>query len=237
VIKIRYASLPVGLHVRTVIEGRHTILYLLPGLTTVERRAAIGRARRNARVGYGPPLPAREMAVAITTDQIRTTVGNGFTALRLNPAFFLPAGILVASVAVAYLLLSSVSIQFREPGNAGPGPRPGGGITAAPGPSLSSPAGPARRAGDPVPGQQEAGGPGGRTPGQAGSPGPAPDPSSRPRPSSAASPQPTVSGQPPGLRPMPPSPAPSLVPSPTLSPSPAATGLCLGLGPVGVCLN
>jgi hypothetical protein len=244
VIKIRYASLPAGLHVRTVVEGRHTVLYLLPGLTTTERRAAIGRARSSARVGYGPPLPARGMAAALLTDQIRSMAGNGYTALRVNPAFFVPVGVLVASVAVAFLFLGTVSIQFRPPENAGPGAGQDGGIGVVPGYSQAGPgAGSGQRSsgghpGHPGSGQLAAGAPGGRAPGHGGAPGPAPRPSSRPTPSSPASPQPTGSAQMPGQPPATYSPpAPSPTPSPTSSPSPTATGICMDVGPLDVCLN
>ncbi len=70
-IKIRYSDLPAGLHVQTVVQGRHTILYLLPGLSTAERRAAVHRARSNARVGYGPRMPAAGVAFALGADRVR----------------------------------------------------------------------------------------------------------------------------------------------------------------------
>jgi hypothetical protein len=39
VIKIRYADLPGGLHIRAVARGKDTIIYLLPGLTAYQRQA------------------------------------------------------------------------------------------------------------------------------------------------------------------------------------------------------
>ncbi len=185
-IKIQYANLPAGLHIRTAVEGRHTILYLLPGLTTNERRAAIGRARSNARVGYGPPLPAPRLAAALISDQIRTTIRRGYAALRGNPVVLVLSIGVVASVSVAYLLLTSVSIQFRQPDNAGSGPRPGGLISAAPGypPVGGSVRVGQRGASDPSPAPSPAGpAAGGGGTGPAGRTGPAPSPSSQAAPS------------------------------------------------------
>ena len=63
-IKIRYADLPGGLHVRVEARGKDTIIYLLPGLTVAQRRAALRRARSSARMGHGPRLPAPGVAGA-----------------------------------------------------------------------------------------------------------------------------------------------------------------------------
>ncbi|HEY7146176.1 MAG TPA: hypothetical protein VH637_18200 [Streptosporangiaceae bacterium] len=230
-IKIRYSDLPAGFHVRTAVEGRHTILYLLPGLTPAERRSAIGRARSNARVGYGPRLPAGAMAAAMAADQIRTTLGNGYKALRLNPAFFVPAAVVIASVAVAYVLLASVSIQLHEPPGAGPVPQPNDLIRVVPGYSRLTPA--ARPGGGPARPRQPAGARGRVKPGRGGSRGHAPgrgagpSPSLRPTPTSPASPQP-LPDDPPTIVPL---------PTPAPSPSPSATGMCLELGSLGVCLR
>lgn len=116
-IKIRYSDLPGGLHVRVGVHGRNTILYLLPGLTAAQRKAAIRRARSAARVGHGPGLPAPGVARALAADRIRTTVRNGLAAMRMHPAIFLPPLIIIVAVAAAYLLLVSVSVRFN-PGHA-----------------------------------------------------------------------------------------------------------------------
>ena len=118
-IKIRYSDLPAGLHVRTAVQGRHTILYLLPGLTAAQRRAALHRARSNARVGHGPRLPTAGIAFARSADRIRTTARNSLAAVRVHPALLVPAMIVVVSVAVANVLLATVSIQLRPPETAG----------------------------------------------------------------------------------------------------------------------
>lgn len=224
-IKIRYSDLPAGLHVRTAVRGRHTILYLLPGLTGPERRAAIHRARSNARVGYGPRLPAVGVACAVVTDRIRTTVGNSLAAVRVHPAFFVPALIVVVSVGVAYLLLASVSIEIRPPRAAGPGGPLGVPFSAGPRYPPTVSRRPARPAAGPAASGRSPGGPGGMAPGQGGGQ-PGPSPSTRSSPSSSGSPAPTGPG---------PLPGPS--PSPSPAPSPAASGLCVDVGPLGVCLK
>src|SRR5580704_8387422 len=103
-IKIRYADLPAGLHVRAAADGRHTIVYLLPGLTRAERRAALLRIRRSAELGHGPRLPARDRAAA--------TARNGAAAFRAHPLLLLPPVLIVASATLVYVMLSAVSIRF-----------------------------------------------------------------------------------------------------------------------------
>lgn len=237
-IKIRYSDLPAGLHVRTAVQGRHTILYLLPGLTAAQRRAALHRARSNARVGHGPRLPAAGIAFARSADRIRTTARNSLAAVRVHPALFVPAMIIVVSVAVAYLLLATVSNQFRPPETAGAGQIgvPFGtthGDAQADAPARGSQ--PATLA---SPRRSAAAGTLGVGPNRGS--GLHPGPTSRPylSPSSPASPAPTVPGSPP--RPSPGiSPGPS--PSSSSSPSPSAarirSGLCEHAGPLGVCLK
>jgi len=231
VIKIRYSDLPAGLHVRTAVQGRRTILYLLPGLTAAQRRAALRRARSNARVGYGPRLPAAEIALALSADRIRTTARNSLAAARIHPALFVPATIGVASVAVTYVLLSTVSIQFRPPAPGAPG-APGGQIgiqfgTTTGNSQTGAPALGSQRASAASPGRLAAEGPDGVEPKRGGGPHPGTGSRAHPSPSSSASPAPTVPGLSAG--PLPgrsggPSPVPSS------SPSPALSGLCVDVG-------
>jgi len=237
VIKIRYSDLPGGLHVRADIQGRNTILYLLPGLTAAQRKAAIRRARSAARVGHGPGLPAPGIACALAADRIRTTVANGLAAMRMHPAIFFPPLIIIAVLAVGYLLLVSVSVRVipgdssgsraeigfghggsasRHGGPDGPGAPPAGG--AAPG-SPGPPPGTA-------PPGRGTGSPASPTPSPSGrrlSPGP---------PGPSGSPSPAPSGTPPL------SPAPTPSPSTSASPgSGSAGGVCVKVGPFGVCVG
>ena len=242
-IKIRYSDLPAGLHVRTAVQGRHTILYLLPGLTAAQRRAALHRARSNARVGHGPRLPTAGIAFARSADRIRTTARNSLAAVRVHPALLVPAMIVVVSVAVANVLLATVSIQLRPPETAGAAGQIGVPFGTAHGNSLSGiPARGSQPATLPSPGRSAAAGSGGVGP-KRGS-GLHPGPSSRPQPSpsSSASPAPTAPGPSPGPSPAPsPAPSPGTSPGPAPSPSPSAAptrrGLCEDAGPLGVCLK
>jgi hypothetical protein len=237
VIKIRYSDLPAGLHVRTVIQGRHTILYLLPGLSAAARRAAIHRARSNARVGYGPRLPAAGVAFAIITDRFRTTIRNGLAAARLHPALAVPAAIVVLSVAVTYLLLASVSIQLPSPQGAGPGHQLGVPLRAAPSDVQSGPAGRGSRSAIRViSGQAPGGGSAGSGAGRRGGPRPGPSGGKRPSPSPSASSAPPGPGPSPDPTPSP-APGPSPGPSPSPRPSPSSSGLCVDVGSLGVCLR
>jgi hypothetical protein len=228
VIKIRYSDLPAGLHVRTAVQGRHTILYLLPGLTAAQRRAALRRARSNARVGYGPRLPTAEIALALSADRIRTTARNSFAAARIHPALFVPATIGVASVAVTYVLLSTVSIQFRPPEAGAPRGQVGIPFGTTTGNSLTgTPARGSQHASAASAGRPAAEGPDGVEPKRGGGPHPGPGSRAHPAPFSSASPAPTVPGPSAG-----PSPGPSGGPSPmpSSSPSPALSGLCVDVG-------
>jgi hypothetical protein len=121
VIKIRYADLPGGLHIRAVARGKDTVIYLLPGLTAEQRQAALRRARSSGRMGQGPRLPAAGVAGAVMVDRFRATVRNGAAAMRGHPAIFVPPILIIVTAAVAYLLLVSASIRIHEPLAAEPG--------------------------------------------------------------------------------------------------------------------
>jgi len=121
VIKIRYSDLPGGLHLSAEVRGNHTFLFLLPGLTAAQRKAAIRRARSAARVGHGPQLPALGLARAIAADRVATTVRNGFAAIRMHPAILIPPMIVVLAATIAYFLLASVSFPFIPSRAAEPG--------------------------------------------------------------------------------------------------------------------
>ena len=247
-------------------RGGHTVIYLLPGLTPVERRAALQRTRSSARIGHGPALSAAGLARAVVADRVRTVVRGGAAACHAHPALCIPPMIIVVSVAAAYLLLASVSIRIRPPATAPPPrpvlssqPRPDVAVPASLGSAGSSPPDPAS------PGEAAAGlrgqvpqpqsGPRGLAGGDRHSsapPWPVPSLSSRPAPS--APPPPRASSSPPSRSspsPSPsrspsrsPSPSPSRSrsrsPSPSSSPAPAGRdsgGACLNVGPLGVCVN
>ena len=113
-IKIRYRDadeLSPGLHAAAVRQGRNTIVFLLPGLNAAERRAALRRLRLSARMGYCPPLPPAQLALALVADRIRTTVGQLGTLVRSHPAGSTVPVMVISAGAIAFLALSAVSIQ------------------------------------------------------------------------------------------------------------------------------
>ncbi len=123
VIKIRYADLPAGLHVQVAVSDRHIIICLLPGLTPVQRHAALQRARSSARLGHGPPVPVAGLAGAIAIDRLRGMARTSVSAARAHPVLFASPAIVVAAAAFAMLLLASVFLHARDR-NAALVPRP-----------------------------------------------------------------------------------------------------------------
>ena len=230
-IKIRYADLPAGLHIRAVARGKDTVIYLLPGLTAAQRQAALRRARSSARMGHGPRLPVPGVLGAVMVDRMRTTVRNGAAAMRGHPAILVPPLVIVLSAAVAYILLVSVDIRIHDPqanGPAGPGTPiaaavapPGGSADdpgAQPGSASRNTSGHSQR-----PTHKRSGGSQGGSPSPSPTPSPAkstPAPSPSPSPSAAASPTPTAGG---------------VNSTGSGSGLPGAGGVCLDPGPPGVC--
>ncbi|HXW88038.1 MAG TPA: hypothetical protein VEJ42_07245 [Streptosporangiaceae bacterium] len=140
-VKIRYAELPAGLHVATEDRGNCTVVYLLPGLTPAQRRAALTFARRSARIGHGPQLPAVDMAFALAADRTRTSAGTVVAALRRHPMLLLPLVALVSGVIVAAMLaFVTVSITpAKYPATDPPPQRAAGPSTGAAGSSSATP--------------------------------------------------------------------------------------------------
>ncbi|HEX3923237.1 MAG TPA: hypothetical protein VHY31_13195 [Streptosporangiaceae bacterium] len=212
-VKIRYADLPGGLHVRAVARGKDTIIYLLPGLTVMQRRDALRRLRSSARVGHGPRLPTAGVASAMMADGIRSTVRNTAAAVRAHPAVFLPQIVIILSAAVAYVLLVSAS------GRPQPAPTDATALGGAASSTAAPPPGnrPMRPA-LPVPAATPSPTPRPKPSGSGQHPvGPAPGPTHRPPPS----PTPTDSPTPPHSPPTPhPSPTPTRPPAPRPQPTP-----------------
>ncbi len=113
-IRIRYRAaneLAPGLHAAAERRGRNTTVYLLPGLTTAERRAALRRLRISARVGRNPRLPAAQLRLALLADRIRTSLGWAGAVFRSHPAGSTVPVMVISAGAIAFLALSAVSIQ------------------------------------------------------------------------------------------------------------------------------
>jgi len=113
-IKIRYRNsneLSPGLHAAAERHGRRTTVYLLSGLTTQQRRAALRRLRLSARMGHCPRLPAAQLGLALLADRIRTTIGQAGAVFRLHPAGSTVPVMVISGGAIAFLILSTVSIR------------------------------------------------------------------------------------------------------------------------------
>jgi hypothetical protein len=119
VIKIRYrdvSELSPGLHAVAERRGRVITVYVIPGLTAAERNAALRRLRLSGRRGYGPRLAAVPLAFARFADRIRTTVARARSVFRAHPAGATGPVMLMSAGAIAFLVLSAVSVRIlREP--------------------------------------------------------------------------------------------------------------------------
>jgi hypothetical protein len=243
VIKIRYADLPGGLHIRVAASGRDTIIYLLPGLTTVQRRAALRRARSSARMGQGPGLPTAGVAAAMMADGIRTTLRNVAGAMRGHPAIFVPPIVIMGVAAIAYVLLVSVTIRVHPPQAGGSG----NGFTS---PIAQGVAPPPQNPPQNLP-QHQATHPAAAAPTGSRPQSPRPSVASHHRTGGSPSPSPSATspspspGSTPPLQPAPPD---SSAPPPSPSPAAGAAGaagtsgwsgskLCIDIGPLGACLS
>lgn len=247
-IKIRYSGLPAGLHASAKSEGRHTVIYLVPGLSAADKRSAIDRLRASARVGHGPKLPVVSLMAALIADRVRFNLRNAVAAARLHPTgLAIPVAVLVGG-AILYGLLVTVSIrigpsspqaaQARLPLSVATAPATGG--TSQPA-ARTGPTSASRLTGNVASGPSGApgsSGPGGVVPGSRQVVGARPDPSSGPTPNPTGSTPPPGDPSPPSSSPPPPTSAPpSPSPSPTRSHGGGGGGVCLNVGFLGICLN
>ena len=263
IIKIRYRDqreLSPGLHAAAERHGHVTTVYLLSGLSATQRRAALRRLRISARRGYGPCLPAPQLALALLADRIRTTAGRAGAIFRSHPAGSTVPVMVVSAGAIAFLALSAVVVH--RPSGLGP---PSFGAAVAAGPSASGypGPGPAGSRGPVAAGRND---PGDRTGPAAGAPGRPGSGSSPGDPAPAASgsgggtagdpgggetatpggaaPTPTPGGDPadpttaadssPAASSS--AAAPSAGPTPSATPSASKSGRCVMMGPLGICL-
>jgi hypothetical protein len=119
-IKIRYRDANEfcpGLHATAERHGRIITVYLLPGLTAEERKAAFRRLRLSGRRGCGPQLAAPQLAFALLVDRISTAIARVGSVFRSHPAGTTGPVMLISAGAIAFLVLSAaVSIHIlRQP--------------------------------------------------------------------------------------------------------------------------
>jgi len=93
-----------GLHGRAARGPRGVTVYLLPGLTTWQRRAVIRRLRQEASRGFGPALPLPQLAFALGVDQVRTTARVARSIVRLHPAVTLVPGAFVVAMMTLFVV-------------------------------------------------------------------------------------------------------------------------------------
>jgi hypothetical protein len=133
-IKIRYVDpnkISPGLHAAVECHGRSTTVYLLCGLRPQQRRAAFRRLQLSARMGYCPALPAPQLALARFKDRIRTGLGQAGAVFRSHPAGTTVPLVVVSAGAIAFLLLSTVSVRDLH-GPRSPGQLAGAAAAVAP---------------------------------------------------------------------------------------------------------
>jgi hypothetical protein len=139
-IRIRYKDLPAGLHGSAERSARRTTVYLLPGLTGEQRRAALRRLRQEASRDCGPALPLPQLVVALGVDRTREAVRGAAAVIRLHPAaIVLPT--IVTGTLMALFVLGSVRIVHLPVGGVTAESPPQIGHSAALPPSASAPAG------------------------------------------------------------------------------------------------
>lgn len=125
------------MHAEAVRGEDGVIVYLLPGLTPVQRKAALRRLRQEGSRGCGPELPAGQLAAALAADRLRAGVRHTAGAVRLHPVRTLVptalAGVLVGGFAFGSL--------YTQVETASRGPVPGGAAswTVPAGPHLAVP--------------------------------------------------------------------------------------------------
>jgi hypothetical protein len=137
VIRVRYKDLSPGLHGKAEYCARGVTIYLLPGLTGKQRKAALRRLRQEASRGCGPALPLLWLTVALGADGVRMGLKNTAAVVRLHPAgSLLPAA--VAGALMTLFVLTSVPVRIAHVPPA-PSVVPAGGAPVAV-PAAASPA-------------------------------------------------------------------------------------------------
>lgn len=123
-IRIEYKNLPSGVHAEAEAGVGNVIVYLLPGLTPAQRKAALRRLRQEGNRHCGPRLPEGQLWVALAADRLGVAVRSTARAVRLHPF-----GLLVPALMAGGLLAGFV---FASAGGRAPAsPLPGSGGNAS----------------------------------------------------------------------------------------------------------
>jgi hypothetical protein len=117
VIRIRYRDLSTGLHGKAERTAPQTTVYLQPGLTMAQRKAALRRLRQEAQRGCGPRLPAGQLALALAADRARLAIRQVLSIIRLHPATALAPALFVGLSAAMFLV---AAVPAQAPRQSGP---------------------------------------------------------------------------------------------------------------------
>jgi len=96
-----------GLYGRAERGPHGVIVYLVPGLTTCQRRAVIRRLRQEASRYVGPALPLPQLAVALGLDRVRSAARITGAIVRLHPAVTLLPSAFAAALMTLFVLASA----------------------------------------------------------------------------------------------------------------------------------
>ena len=96
-----------GLHGIAERLPRGVTIYLLPGLTSRQRRAVIRRLRQEASRGCGPELPLAQLLIALFLDRVLGAFRLAAGAVRLHPGTTLLPAAFVAAVMTVFVLASA----------------------------------------------------------------------------------------------------------------------------------
>jgi hypothetical protein len=113
VIRVRRRDFVSGSHSVTGFQGiaerlpHGVTIYLLPGLTSRQRRAVIRRLRQEASRGCGPELPLAQLLIALLLDRVRGALRLAAGAVRLHPGTTLLPAAFVAAVMTLFVLASA----------------------------------------------------------------------------------------------------------------------------------
>jgi hypothetical protein len=118
VIRICYKDFSAGTHDVTGLHGRAqsgprgVTVYLVPGLSSCQRKAVIRRLRQEASRYVGPALPLPQLAMALGLDRVRSAARVAGAVVRLHPAVTLLPSALVAALMTLFVLASADGAAF-----------------------------------------------------------------------------------------------------------------------------
>jgi hypothetical protein len=129
------------MHAEAERGSRGIVVYLLPGLTAAQRKAALRRLRQEGSRGCGPGLPLRQLAVALVADRLRAGAAHTTAAIRQHPAGTLLPALLAGGLLTMFMFASATvriapaaepgtpgdtgwSVPVGTPGRGGPGGTP-----------------------------------------------------------------------------------------------------------------